>query len=145
MPAGGMAADDETPPKAGQLTRCRPHLLDNVPDANTRTKVIARNCDTDPLGVQSSRKVAEGGTVQRLPVAAMNENHDRAFTITGKEINDVSLARTVGNGARGVPLAIGCRVFCPTGEYRGGFRNPRPVVLFDLVFHGRVTAPPPPC
>src|SRR5712692_7124200 len=111
-----MAADDERPRKPRQLTRCRPHLLDNVVDSNAGTKVVAWNGHADPVGVQSSREMAEKGTVQRLPVATMNENNDRAFTIAGKEIDHVPRAGTVGNGTRGVPRAIGCRVFCPTGE-----------------------------
>src|SRR6266404_9635335 len=105
MPTRGMAADDERPPKPRQLTRCRAHLLDNVAHANAGTKLVAWNGDADAVGVQSSREVAERGTVQRLPVAAMNENNDRAFMIAGKEIDDVSRTRTVGNGARGVPRA----------------------------------------
>src|SRR6266478_2669395 len=116
MPASGMAADDERPPKPRQLTRCRPQLLDNVVHGNAGTKVIAWNGDADPVGVQSSREVAERGTVQRLPVAAMNENNERAFPIAGKEIDHVPRAGTVRNGTRGVPRPIGCRVFCPAGE-----------------------------
>src|SRR5258708_32736460 len=115
MPTRGMAADNERPPKPRQLARCRAHLLDNVAHANAGTKLVAWNGDADPVGVQSSRKVAERGTVQRLPVAAMSENYDRAPLIARKKINDVPRAGTIGNGARGVPLAIGCRVFCPTG------------------------------
>src|SRR6266404_2258543 len=116
MPTRGMAADDERPPKPRQLTRCRAHLLDNVAHANAGTKLVAWNGDADPVGVQSSRKVAERGTVQRLPVTAMNEDNDRAVIIAGKEIDHVPRARAVRNGARGVVIAIGCRVFCPTGE-----------------------------
>ena len=116
MPSRGMAADDERPPKPRQLTRCRPHLLDDVVHGDAGTKVVAWNGDADPMRVQSFREVAERGTVQRLPVAAMNENNDRAFMIAGEEIDHVPRAGTVGNRARGVPRAIGCRVFCPTGE-----------------------------
>src|SRR5258705_5889482 len=138
MPSGGMSDDDESSPKPCQLTRCRAHLLDNVIDGTAWTEVIAWNGEADPVGVQSSREVAERRTVQRLPIAAMNENHDRAFMITWKEINDVSRTRAVGNAARGVPLAIGRGVLCPTGEQRGVFRIPRPVVVFDLVVDSRV-------
>src|SRR5258705_9403724 len=116
MPSGGMAADDERSPKPCQLTRCRAHLLDNVIHGNAWTEVIAWNCVADPVGVQSSRDWAERITIQRLPIAAMNENHDRAFMITWKEINDVSRTRAVGNAARCVPLALGYRIFCPTCE-----------------------------
>src|ERR1700687_5795155 len=63
----------------------------------------------------------------------MNENDDRAFVVAGKEINAVAWARPIGNRARGVLLAISRGVSCPTGHNRGGLRNPRPVVVFDLV------------
>src|SRR5664280_2147589 len=107
MPARGMATDNERPPEPRQLPRRHPHLLDNVIDGDTGTKVVAWNRDADPMGIQPSGEVAEKRTVQRLPVAAMNENHNRAMVITGKEINPVPRARTVGNRARGVPPAIG--------------------------------------
>src|SRR5439155_16322853 len=116
MPSRGMAADDERPPKPRQLTRCRPHLLDDVVHGDAGTKVVAWNGDADPVGVQSSREVAERGTVQRLPVAAMNEDNGRAAIIARKKIDHIPRAGTVGNRTRGVPLAIVCRVFCPTGE-----------------------------
>src|SRR5258707_1091103 len=138
MPPRGMAADDERPPKPRQLTRCRAHLLDNVAHANAGTKLVAWNGDADAVGVQSSREVAKRGTAQRLPIAAMNKNRDRAAIIPGKKINDVPRAGTVGNRARGVPLAIGRGVLCPSGKQRGVFRNPRPVVVFDLIVDSRV-------
>src|SRR5258708_5831064 len=122
MPTRGMAADDERPPKPRQLTRCRAHLLDNVAHANAGTKLVAWNGDADAVGVQSSREVAKRGTAQRLPIAAMNKNRDRAAIIPGKKINDVPRAGTVGNRARGVPLAIGRGVLCPSGQ-----RTPRPI------------------
>src|SRR3981081_2244638 len=68
----------------------------------------------------------------------MNEDDDRAFLAAGEKLNPVSRAETVANGARDVPLAIGSRVARPTGDQRGGLRNPRPVVVFDLVVDGRV-------
>src|SRR5713101_6160452 len=68
----------------------------------------------------------------------MNENDDLAVVITGKEIDPVTRPRTIGNGARRMPLAIGCRVTCPAGDQRGVLRNPRPVVVFDLVVDARV-------
>lgn len=86
MPARGMAADDERPPKPRQLTRCRAHLLDNVAHGNAGTEVIAWNGDADAVGVQPSRKVAKRRTVQRLPIAAMNEDNDRAAIIAGKKL-----------------------------------------------------------
>jgi len=37
------------------------------------------------MSIQPSGEVAEKRTVQRLPVTAVNENGDRAFTIAGKK------------------------------------------------------------
>src|SRR6202030_1757661 len=107
-------------------------------DGDTGTKVIAWNGDADAMGIQPSGEVAEGGTVQGLPVAAMNENNDRAFMIAGKEIDHVPRAGTVGNGTRGVPLAVGCGVSRPAGHDRRVLRNPRPVVVFAFVIDCRV-------
>src|SRR5436190_21757344 len=109
MPSRGMAADDERPPKPRQLTRCRPHLLDDVVHGDAGTKVVAWNGDADPMRVQSFREVAERGTVQRLPVAAMNENNDWALMIAGEEIDHVSCDGSVGNRVRAVQRWVGCR------------------------------------
>src|ERR1700694_1969415 len=138
MPTRGMAAYHERAPKPRQLTRCRPHLLDNVVDGNTGAEVIAWNCDADLVGIQPSGEMAERGTVERLPVTPVNENDDRASIIAGKEINRIACTGTIRNRARGTPRAIGCRVSCPTGHNRGVLRNPRPVVVFDLVIDNRV-------
>src|ERR1700676_4652352 len=134
----GMAAHDESPPKPRQLTRCRPHLLDNVVDGDTGTKVIAWNGDADAMGIQPSGEVAERGTAQGLPVAAMNENNDRTLVITGKKINRVAFAGTVSNRPRSVPRAIGCGVSRPAGHDRRVLRNSRPVVVFAFVIDCRV-------
>ena len=58
MPARGMAADDERPPKPRQFARCRAHLADNVVDGNVGAKVVAWNGDADAMGVQPA---AQGG------------------------------------------------------------------------------------
>src|SRR6185312_10927913 len=96
------------------------------------TEVVARNGDTDPVGIQPLGHMAEEGTVQRLPVAAMNEHHDGATTVAGKEIDPVACTRSIANRTRRVALAIGGRVLGPTGDQRGILRDPRPVVVFDL-------------
>src|SRR5258708_33038175 len=70
----------------------------------------------------------------------MNENDDRTLVITGKEIDPVTGAGTIGNGPRRMPLTIGCRVTCPTGDQQGILGNPRPVVVFDLVVDASVQA-----
>jgi hypothetical protein len=116
-----------------QLTRCRSHLLDNVVDGDTGTKIVAWNGDADAVGIQPAGEMAERGTVERLPVTAVNEDDNRAFAIAGKEIKAVPRAGAVGNRARGMLRAIGCGVACPTGHDRGVLRHPRPVVVLDLV------------
>src|SRR5216684_5928418 len=138
MPARGMATYDQTPPEPRQLPRRRPHLPDDLIDGHVRTKIVARNGDANAMGIQSSGEMAEKRTVQRLPVTAMNKNDNGALVITGKEIDPVTRAGTIGNGARGMLLAIGGRVTCPTGDQRGVLRNPRPVVVFDLVIDAPV-------
>src|SRR5258708_30055297 len=97
MPARGMAAGDERLAEPRQLMRRRPHLLDNLVDGDIGTKVVAWNRDADAMGIQTSGEVAEKRAVQRLPVAAMNEDDDRALAIAGKEIAHVPRAGAVGN------------------------------------------------
>src|SRR6202011_2846126 len=133
MPAGGMAADHQRLSKPRQLPRRRPHLPDDLLDGDIRTKVVARNGNTDAMGVQSASEVAEGRAVQCLPVAAMNKDDDRAFAVAGKKINDLSCAGTVGDGTRSMPRAIGGRILRPTRDQRGVLRNPRPVVVFGFI------------
>src|SRR6266852_7184686 len=105
MPARGMAAQNERLAEPRQLTRRRAHLPDDVLDGDIGTKVVAWNRDADAMGIQPSGEVAEKRAVQRLPVAAMNEDDDRTFSIAGKEIDHVPRAGAVSNRARRVPLA----------------------------------------
>src|SRR5450755_4220705 len=133
MPARGMTAHDQRPSKPRQFARRHPHLPDDVIDGDIWTKVVTRNGDADPMGIQPSGKVTEKRTVQRLPITAMNENDNRTVVIAGKEIDPVARAGAVGNGPRDMPVAIGCRVARPTGDQQGVLRNPGPVVVFDLV------------
>src|ERR1700681_1960441 len=137
IPARGVGTDDQTPSKPRQLTRRRPHLLDNLIDRDIGTKIVARNGHAHPMGIQPAGKMAEKGTVQRLPVAAMYENNDRAFIVARKQIDRVPLPWTVGNRTPSAPFAIGRRVARPAGDQRRVLRNPRPVVVFDLVVDTR--------
>jgi len=70
-------------------------------------KVVAWNRDVNAVGIQPVGQVAERGTVERLPITAMNENDDRTLVVGGKEIDGVSRARTVGNRARRVTRPVG--------------------------------------
>src|SRR2546423_6910086 len=90
------------------------------------------------MRIQSGREVAEKGTVQRLPVPAMDEHDDRACAVAGKEIDPVPYAGPVGNRTRGVRFSPGRCVPRPPGDMSGVFRNPRPVVVLGLVVDGRV-------
>src|SRR5712672_494174 len=101
MPSRGMSADDQRLPEPRQLTGHRPHLADDLSDRDIGTQVIAWDRNTDAMGIQAAGEVAEKGTVQRLPVTAMNEDDDRARVIGGEEINGVARAGTVGDRARG--------------------------------------------
>src|SRR4051794_35013222 len=138
MPAGGMSADDQRLPETRQLTGHRPHLADDRLDGDVRTQLIAWDRDADPMGIQPTGEVTEKGTIQRLPVAAMNKNDDRPFVAAWEKINGVARAGTVGDQARGMRFAIGGRIARPTGEMRGILRNPRSVVVLGLIVDGRV-------
>src|SRR5258708_8197822 len=133
MPTGGMAADDERLPQPRELTRSDPHLLDNAIDGDIRTQIVAGYGDADPVCIQPRGEMAGRGAVQRLPIAAVNKHDNRSLPIAGKEIDDIPLARTIGNNAWRAARAIGRGVARPAGHQRGVFRNPRPVVVFDLV------------
>ncbi len=133
MPTGGMAADDERLPQPRQLTRSDPHLLDNTIDGDIRTQIVAGYSNADPVCVQPRGEMAGRRAVQRLPIAAVHKHDNRSLPIAGKEIDDIPLARTIGNNAWRAARAIGRGVARPAGHQRGIFRNPRPVVVFDLV------------
>ena len=85
MAAGGVTADDERPPQPRQLPRRHFHLPDNVVDGNIGAKIVARYGDVDAMGVQPTGQMAEGRTIERLPVATVNKNDDRAALSPGKK------------------------------------------------------------
>ena len=89
MSAGGMAADDQRLPEPRQFTRRHPHLADDLFDGDIGTEIVARNRDADAVGIQPASEMAEKRAVQRLPVAAMNEDDDRAFVVAGEKIDDM--------------------------------------------------------
>ena len=109
MSAGGMAADHERPAELCEFAACRAHLANDVVDRNIRTEVVARHGDRDAVRVQPARAVAEEGAVERLPVAAMDEHHDRPVAAV-KDVDGVAAAGSIGQRARRVLLAIGRRV-----------------------------------
>ena len=72
-------------------------MLDDFVDGDVGTEIVAWYGDVDAVGVQPAGEMAEERTIERLPVAAMNEDDDWAGAISGKEIDPVTLARTIGN------------------------------------------------
>ena len=55
-----------------------------------------------PWAFRPRGEMAEERTVQRLPVAAVNEDDDRAFAVAGEEIDHVARAGPIGISARRV-------------------------------------------
>ena len=133
MASRGMSADHERATKPHQFAGRRAHLAKDVVDGDGRAKVVSWNGDADPVRVQAARAMTEKRAVERLPVAAMDEDDDRPFAVTGKEIDRVALAGTIRERARNLPLAIGSGIACPARDQRGVFRHARPVVVLDLV------------
>ena len=86
-----------------------------------------------PWAFSPRAQMAEKRNVQRLPVPAMNEDDDRAFAVYIEQIDRVACAGPIRQRMRRVLRAIGGGICCPAGDQRRIFRNPRPVVVFDLV------------
>src|ERR1700722_3106156 len=107
MSARGMTADDKTPPEPRQFARRHPHLPDNLADGDFGTKIVTRHRDIDAMAIQPSGEMAKEGSVERLPVATVNEDDDRTFAVAGKQINRMARPGPVGNRSRRVALAIG--------------------------------------
>ena len=86
-------------PEASPVRASPPHLPDDVGDRNLRAEIVGRNRDVDAMGVEAARHMAEARTIQRLPIAAVNEDDERRFALplTGKEIDHVARARAVGD------------------------------------------------
>src|SRR3954454_22758048 len=107
------------------------------------------------MRVEAGRKMAEQRTIQRLPVAAMDENHEVALAARRKHVDGVARFRTVRDGLKAFTFAPGLRVARPAGDQRRMFGHPCAVVIFNLVvdFHShnllpclarsRSTRPPP--
>src|SRR5882757_7324036 len=95
------------------------------------------------MGVQSRGEMAEERTVQRLPVAAVDENHEVALAARGKDVDAVARTRTIGDGLKAFLLAPGLCVARPAGDQRRMFGHPRAVIIFGLVVDFRSHNPPP--
>src|SRR3954470_13510414 len=107
MAPGGMSADHEAPPEPRQFSRSHLHLANNVIDRDLGAQIVAWYRDADAVRIQSRGEMAEERTVQRLPVAAVDENHEVALTARCKNVDGMPRARRVGDGAKALPLAPG--------------------------------------
>src|SRR4051812_30136510 len=85
------------------------------------------------MRVQSRGEMAEERTIQRLPVAAMDENHEVALATRRKHVDGVARARPVRDGVKALLLAPSLCVARPAGDQRRMFGHPRAVVIFGLV------------
>src|SRR5438046_7478366 len=133
MPAGGMTAHHQRLAEPRQFTRRHPHLGDNQVDGNVRAKIVSGDGDADAVRIQPARAMAKGRTVERLPIATMDENDDGRVAVAGKEIDLVAGPGTIADRLRGALLAVGRGIVCPSGHQHRIFRNPRPVIVLDLV------------
>src|SRR5581483_836115 len=97
MAARGMAADDERPAEFRQRAGRCTHLSDDRVDRHLRTEIIGGNSDLDAVRIQPTRAMAEGRTVQRLPVTTMDEDDDRPLPVTGKQIDGVTRTGPISN------------------------------------------------
>ena len=59
MAAGGMAADDERPPKLRKFARSCSHLAYDLGDGNCGTQIVARHGNVDAMGVQPGCEMTE--------------------------------------------------------------------------------------
>src|SRR6202035_262571 len=154
MSAGGMAGHDQRLTEPRQLARGLPHLADDPVNADVGTEIVARDRNADPERIEAGSEMTGRRAVERLPVATVNKDNDRAVIGAGEKIDDMAHARPIAHHLRRMPLAIFSRIPGPAGHDGRIFRNPRPVVVFDLIvdiraqdatrpFFARTSAPTP--
>src|SRR5689334_24892867 len=150
MPARRMAIHQEgLTESAPEKQARRPHLIDDGRNRHLRAEVVARHRDGDAARIEPRRHVAEHGGLERAPIAAVDEERERARAAAGamEQIDDLARAAAVGEaelGAllRGGALAVGRGLARPAGKNLRMLRHPCPVVVLDFVIHSR-HAPPP--
>src|SRR5581483_10955139 len=134
MPAGRMAADDQPLAELGEFAHRASHLSNDLIDRDIGAEIVSRNGDAHAMGVEAACQMAEGRSIQRLPISAMNKDDDLPPRLgAGEEMDDMTRERTIADHAGGIFFTIaGCvpRPGCHDGRI---FRDPRPVVVFDLV------------
>src|ERR1700757_2857077 len=128
-----MATDHERTRKPCQLPHRGLHLVGDGVNADVRAEVVGWNSNADPMSVQPARTMAKGRAIERLPIAAMNEDDDRSFVRAGKKIDGMALSWPVANDARRVTLTICGGIPRPARHQRRMFGDPCPVVVLDLV------------
>ena len=79
MSAGGMAAHhDALARSASRETGRRLRLLDDLADRDLRREIVAGHRDGDAVRVHAARHLAEARRLERAPVAAVDEQRERA-------------------------------------------------------------------
>ena len=137
MPAGRVPRDDERAAGAQHdEVGSRFDLVDDVGELGGRRKRVARDGDREPTPVGAACEMAGGLLVEGLPVAPVDEHHDRAVFIAilrMEEIEPMALARSIGQiklAARRPPM--GGRIPLPSGNVGRVVGNARPVIVLGL-------------
>ena len=79
MAAGGMAAHHDALAEPLPEIQARGlRLLDDLSDRDLRSEIVAGHRDGDAVGVHAARHLAEARRFERAPVAAVNEQRERA-------------------------------------------------------------------
>lgn len=144
MSAGRVAACDQALSKAAvEMNRSLADVVNNVDDADLWAETVTRDSDGIPLGIEAGCPVAEGRGVERAPVAAVNDDDQRAalvYCIRVEEIDRLARMLPVAQTERcasGALGAIGGGVAFPPRDDLRVLRNPRAVVVFRLIIQGR--------
>ena len=144
MAAGGMAAHHDAlveslPEIKTRLLR----LLDDLPDRHLRREVVAGHRDGDAMRVHAARHLAEARRLERAPVAAMDEQRERAVGPAARLEQVDGLARRwpvlqpdLGAAFLAGFVAVGSAIARPARENLRMLRHPRAVVVFNLVVDG---------
>src|SRR5579863_3818167 len=126
------------------------HLFDNDVDADGGTQIVAYHGDTDAVRVRAARHLAEHGTIERAPPAAVDEQRKRRVSRRVRHEQIQRLPRRVAirqselgaatlKGVKAVSLSVAH----PAREYLLVIRHAGAVVIFSFVIdsgHARLPA-----
>lgn len=113
-------------------------VLDDVRDFHFRAKPIFDHRDGIPARVGAASPVAEHGDVERTPIAAVEDDEERAvrFVAVGmEEVDRVARMRSVRDAelrAARAGTPIGRGIATPAGDDLGMLGNPGAIVVFGL-------------